>query len=100
RYHLAVIASGTAAHHQRHAEARTSRRGTHDLVDRARHDDQLGCLAVELALEDRRIPIEVAALQAQQRRLVDELQSGERGAKGGVAGGRHGPDPTSWSSSR
>ncbi len=99
-HHLAAIAGGAAAHHQRDAETCAGGGDAHDLLDRPRHHDEIGCLAVELSFQDRRIPVEVAAAQAQLDGMVDQLQPVELGAKGGIGSRDHAGAPKSPSSSR
>ena len=99
-HHLSVIPRGAAAHHQRDAKAGAGGGRAHDLVERMRHDDEVGRLAVEFGLQDRRIPVEVAAAQAQLDGMIDQLQPVERGAKSRICCWRHAGAPRSPSSSR
>ena len=77
RHGLAIIAGAGAARRHRHVVGEGHLQDADDLglVLRRRHE--IGGHVVELRLQHRRIPEEVAALLLDQRRIVLELDAGE-----------------------
>ena len=63
RHRLAVVAGAAAAHGDRHALAVAGGKRADHLGLVARLDHQIGADVLELALQHRAVPVEVAALQ-------------------------------------
>ena len=86
RHRLPVVAGPGPARRDRHAVRVGGAQDGHDLVLRARRDDDLGRDVLELGLEPRRVPVVVAALLLDDARIV--LRPGCRRAR---RGRRQGP---------
>jgi hypothetical protein len=103
RDELAVVAGPAAAHDERDAELRARADDAECLVLVLRDGDEIGRLAVEFGLQDRAIPEEIAALEAHELRVVDDVDTRQSLAETAeiVRGQRigHG-DPAMASSSR
>ena len=61
RHRLAIVSGRQAARRDRDAAARAGGHGRDDVGLAARHDDDIGCLAMQLGIEDRAVPEVVAA---------------------------------------
>ena len=98
RHRLAVIAGAATARRQRNPVAGTGGRRADHVGLVARRHDHVGRLAVELGIEDRAVPEEVARPPPHHRRLGDHrhvAQFGQNGVNGGRVnwlggGGSHG----------
>ncbi len=98
RHGLAVIAGAGAARGHRHVHLEAGLEDVDDLGLALRRDDDVGGDLVELALEDRRVPEEVAALLLHDRRIVLDLDVAESGFQTRDIG--HDDGPIKSSSSR
>ena len=99
RHGLAVVAGPAAARGHGNAELVGGRENGRDLRLGLRRDDEIGGHRLELALQHRRIPVEVAALLLHQDRIVLALDRADQGAEGGdVVSLAHGKVPRSASS--
>ena len=77
RHGLAVIAGAAAAHGERHAMLRASRRDPHQLGLVPRYRDDLGALVLQRLLQDRREPEEIAASHPQRSRILQDRNAVE-----------------------
>ncbi len=109
RHGLAVIAGAGAARRHGDAELMGGGQHPHHLLLAHRRDDDVAGDMVELALQRRRIPVEVAALLADEVGIVLRLDAGElrleavdvvARARGGGGGVGHGDQLQSLSRSR
>ena len=99
-HRLAIVAGAGAARGDRDLEpVGGGEDGAHFRFARRRHDD-VGGHRLELALQHRRIPVEVAALLSDQNGIVLPLDRADEIAKGGdVVAAIHGARPLRPSSS-
>ncbi len=97
RHRLAVIAGAGAARRDRHAHRKTGLQDVDHFRLALRRDDEVGGDVVELTLQDRRVPEEVAALLLHDRGIVFGLHVAERFLEGGNVG--HSAAPIRSSSS-
>ena len=100
RHRLAVIAGSRAARGDRNPEPVGGREDGPHLRFALRRNDDVGGHRLELALQHRRIPIEVAALLLDQDGIVLPFDRADLGAqRGDVVSAAHGARPLSASSS-
>jgi hypothetical protein len=79
RHRLAVIAGAPCPHRDRHAMPCTGRRGTDDIFFVAWRDDEIGRFTVELLVQDRTVPEEIARAPAHDLGFGDEGDIAEIG---------------------